>query len=206
MLDHHAIISLIAENRDFYYRVCRHYLRYYSLDRNDHHKDLFQEMVVALYQYDPTRLVKTWNDGKMYMLVCRILANMCSKQGYLGRKLCPHWEINVPDFGQYDLSAWDPEFDIEEEIDRSEALDLAMAKLPAYQRNLFLLYLDCGSIARLAKLTGLSDTSLGLKIRKIRDKLKQKTLEKCMEGAAHAARRSLKNAKPVSNNPKKKTV
>lgn len=155
-----AFIQHIEKNKNLIYKVCHVY------EAREHaRRDLFQEIVVQLWRafpnYNPAYKWTTW--------AYRIALNTAITQR---RKS----SLNTIPFSGLLQNEWEqkivdrPEENGEDE--RIEALHQAIAQLNPVEKALVLLYLDNQSYSDMAEIVGLSENNVGVRLNRVKSKLK----------------------------------
>lgn len=152
----HRFERLVHEQRSVIYSVC--YL--FSADR-DGAADLFQEVLLHLWQgFDRTErncTERAW--------VYRVAMNCCIDQHRRSRHKVETMPLRIDqDF-----------YDSEEQNPAAERLHRRIAKLPPFDRALVLLWLDDLPYDEIAAVVGISANNVGVRLQRIKEKLKQIT-------------------------------
>ena len=150
-------LALIAEHKTLIYKVCHTFERDAELRR-----DLFQEILLNLWKayptYQPTAKWTTW----AYRIALNVAITLRRKSQLptaeyselIGQKLTDAPYDTLPD-------------------ERLSALHQAIAQLNTAEKALILLYLDDISYAEIAEIIGITENNVGVKINRIKSKIKQ---------------------------------
>jgi RNA polymerase sigma-70 factor (ECF subfamily) len=152
-------IQVITEHQGIILKVCR----MYCSDREDS-KDLFQEIVLQLWKSYPkfngTAKISTW----MYRLALNIAITRLRKNSRRpGTSPLGDQHLEFPDQKSQRI-----------DIEYGHELQLAIDSLNKFDKALMLLYLDEKSYKEMAEIMELSETNVGVKIGRIKQKLKEK--------------------------------
>lgn len=158
--DKTAFVHIIEENQGIIFKVCRMYCT-----NQDDIEDLFQEIALQLWKSYPTFR----NDAKVSTWIYRIALNTTisglrkkGKSRIAFQQLSAiHHNLpeNVPK--RIDME-WDHE------------LQAAINTLNKFDKSLLMLYLDEKSYKEMAEILEISENSVGVKINRIKKKLKEK--------------------------------
>ncbi len=173
MLIYKELITKIAENKE-YLALCRK-----ITGGNQLYKDLFQEALIVLLEYDKQKIINLYRQGQIKYFLTKIFINLYKKEHGLFYKQYPRNEfpINgtriIEDEECYDLER-------DKEIEKKCALINQELKIENdddplwYDKKIFLEYLEKGSIKKLAEDTKIKYQSINTTIRKVRDRIKKK--------------------------------
>ncbi|MEJ7766423.1 MAG: sigma-70 family RNA polymerase sigma factor [Chitinophagaceae bacterium] len=151
-------IKIITDNQGLLLKVCR----MYGVRQSDA-EDLFQEIVLQLWRSYPNfnshSKVTTW----MY----RVALNTAISRFRKGR--------NAPE--KQPLTALHQNLQDQHtariDVQYDHALQHAISSLNKFDKALVLLYLDENSYQEMAEILGITETNIGVKINRIKKKLKQ---------------------------------
>ena len=151
-----AFLEHINKNKALIYKVCHTY------ERNDElRRDLFQEIILNLWKafpsYKATAKWTTW--------AYRIAINVAITQRRKPTIATDEWSDN------FEKTLSDTPYDYTTE-ERLEALHKAIDQLNGAEKALILLYLDDISYNEIAEIIGISENNVGVKINRIKSKLK----------------------------------
>jgi RNA polymerase sigma-70 factor (ECF subfamily) len=150
-------IKIISEHQGIIFKVCRMYR-----DTESDSEDLFQEIVLQLWRsfpnYKGTAKVSTW----MY----RIGLNTAITRFRKNSKRQDIYRLSDTDYelAQSESKRIDIEYDRE--------LQTAIDTLNKFDKALVLLYLDEKSYKEMAEIMGITESNIGVKISRIKQKLK----------------------------------
>lgn len=155
-----AFTELIKTHQALIYKVCHVYA-----NGDEARRDLFQEIVAQLWRAFP----KYNTDQKWTTWAYRIALNVAITQWRKPEKVSLSYsgsfqirlEQSLPD------TPYDPTPD-----ERLAALHAAIAQLSPAEKALILLYLDGLSYADIAQVTGITENNAGVKLNRIKAKLK----------------------------------
>lgn len=151
-------IHLINTHGGILRKVCRLYGR-----NEDNRKDLYQEMVLQLWRAFPSfrqeAKVATW----IYRVALNTAISLYRQQS---RRIAPETVTNdVLSNLQLPIMT--------EADDRSPQLYKAIGQLSSVEKAVVLLYLDDNSYEEIAQIMGISQSNVGVKLNRIKTKLKQ---------------------------------
>lgn len=151
-------IKIISDHQGIILKVCRMYCH----DRTDS-EDLFQEIVLQLWRsypkYNGTAKVSTW----MYRVGLNTAITSLRKNSRRRDTYALSEKDN--EFPQSDNERIDIEYDKE--------LQTAIDALNKFDKALVMLYLDEKSYKEMAEILGISESNIGVKISRIKQKLKE---------------------------------
>jgi RNA polymerase sigma factor (sigma-70 family) len=155
-------ISLIKDQERLIFKVCCMYA-----ERGEDRKDIFQEIVLQAWSAYPrfknTAKASTW----LYRIALNTAINYQRKNNRLITVSCADFLSAAAD----DISA-SPAFD-----DEYRLMHQFISGLPALEKALVMLYLDEYSYQEIADIMGLSQTNVGTKLMRIKEKLKSQAHE-----------------------------
>ncbi|WP_128548618.1 RNA polymerase sigma factor [Larkinella soli] len=150
-------LALLNAHRGILYKVCGLYL-----DTAEDRRDLFQEMVLQLWRAFPSFRSESSPSTWIYRVALNTAISNFRKRGKEGKKRAlTASDLQLPDTG-YDDGA----------NDRAILLREAIEGLNAIEKALILLYLDERSYAEIAEIAGIRLSNVGVKINRIKSKLK----------------------------------
>lgn len=150
-------LYLLNAHRGILYKVCNLYL-----DNVEDRHDLFQEIVLQLWKAFPSFRNESAPSTWMYRVALNTAISNFRKRGKEGKKIeLTASELQVPDL-RYDD-------DLNELAIR---LREAIECLNAIEKAIILLYLDERSYTEIAAITGISLSNVGVRINRIKSKLK----------------------------------
>jgi RNA polymerase sigma factor (sigma-70 family) len=149
-------VRLLDDNKARIMRLCKAY----TVSREDR-EDLFQEIAVQLWKalpgYRAEAQISTW--------LYRIALNVALRFSYQTKRRKPNAE-RIP---WIEETTPHPHDDATRE--RTEQLHRCIAALPEIDRSVMVLYLEECSYKEISEITGLTETNIGAKISRIKDKL-----------------------------------
>jgi RNA polymerase sigma factor (sigma-70 family) len=152
------LVSLLEEHRKILYKVASSYCRN-PTDR----QDLVQEIVVQLWRsfdrYDERYKFSTW----MYRIALNVAISFYRSEARRSRNTVPAEDfiLEIAD----DRDSAEPD-------DNLQLLQRFIAQLDEFDRALIILYLDGNSYDTIAEVLGISETNVGTKISRIKQKLR----------------------------------
>jgi RNA polymerase sigma-70 factor (ECF subfamily) len=150
-------IKIITKNQAIILKTCRMYCN----DKLDS-EDLFQEIILQLWKSYPkfngASKISTW----MYRIGLNTAITRLRRSSKR-RDTTPLSDKDL-EFPESDLKRIDIEYD--------QALQLAITKLNRFDKALLMLYMDENSYSEMAEIMGISESNIGVKINRIKQKLK----------------------------------
>ena len=159
-----GFISLIKDQERLIFKVCSMYA-----ERGEDRKDIFQEIVLQAWSAYPrfkhTAKASTW----LYRIALNTAINYRRKNNHAVRAT-----VSGTDFlcAAADEVTASPAFD-----DEYRLMHRFISGLPALEKALVMLYLDEYSYQEIADIMGLSQTNVGTKLMRIKEKLKSQAHE-----------------------------
>lgn len=151
-------IKIISDNQGLLLKVCRMYC-----NQNSDSEDLFQEIVLQLWKSYPTfnnhAKITTW----MYRVALNTAISSLRKHNRI-----PLRQQLSPDHNNLQDSK-----ELRIDIQYDNALQRAILALNKFDKALVLLYLDENSYVEMSEIMGISESNIGVKINRIKKKLKQ---------------------------------
>ncbi len=158
-------LRLLDEHKGILFKVASAYCRN-ALDR----EDLIQEIVLAVWssfgRYDHTRRFSTW----MYRIAINVAISFCRREARRPRR---HGLLTGPSAEQAILKvvADAPESaELESELG---VLKECISQLDELDRALVILYLDGNRYETIAEILGISETNVGTKISRIKERIRR---------------------------------
>lgn len=155
-------VAFIQKHQGIVHKVCRMYC-----DSEDDRQDLFQEVLFQLWKSYP----KFRGDSKISTWMYRIALNTAIAR--LRKTKRKPSEFSISD-STLQFPDTPPDTDKEEQL---KNLQLAIQKLSKVEKGIIMLYLEEKSYDEIAEIIGITKTNVGVKINRIKKKLKE-TLEK----------------------------
>ena len=151
-------LEMVEQNRQVIFKVCL----LYSRDR-EMHSDLFQEVVVNLWSAWP----RFRGEAKVSTWIYRIALNTCINFFRRDRRK----PVVVP------LNYRMQEIGEELTVGHENELYMLIERLGRIERALVLLYLEERSYGEIAEIMGISKANVGIKLFRIKEKLKEMSNE-----------------------------
>lgn len=145
-------LDLIDQHQNIIHKVCRMYT-----DNQDDHEDLFQEILLQLWQGYP----RFKGDAKITTWMYRV-ALYTSISTFKKKQRIKKEPVSISTAG---IENEDPY--------RYENLHAAIGTLSKMDKALVMLYLEEKSYKEIAEIMGLSETNVGVKLNRIKKKLKE---------------------------------
>jgi RNA polymerase sigma-70 factor (ECF subfamily) len=156
-----AFTTVIKENENLIYKIARLYTN--NIEDQD---DLFQEIVIQIWK--AFRRFK--NDSKVSTWVYRIAMNTAIT-GLRKRKKHISWvPIDTTALNYSDMQS-------DQKNDKLEILYQCIKVLNELDKGIILLYLEKKSYSEIAEAIGLSETNVGTRISRIKQKIKSKVIK-----------------------------
>ena len=158
-------ISLIEKHQGIIHKVSRMYC-----DKEEYRRDLFQDILVQLWQsfssFNHKSKFSTW----MYRVALNTAIAQFRKDKKNNEDLTPDVPVNVPE-----------EESFKEKEDRINLVHKAINKLSKAEKAIIILYMDDYSYEEISEISGLTISNVGVKINRIKAKL-QKILKELEYG------------------------
>jgi RNA polymerase sigma-70 factor, ECF subfamily len=154
------LLGLLEAHRGMLYQVADSYTRQ-PADRADLLQQVLAELVRALPRYDRAQRFSTW----MYRVALNVAISWHRREAVRGRHLTPVG----PEVLEVVAA---PVEDLAREADLAR-LDRFIHGLPPLDRALVLLHLDGQRHAEVAEVLGLSETNVGTKLGRIKERLRR---------------------------------
>lgn len=158
-------IDLIEKHQGIIYKVSKMYC-----DKEECQRDLFQDILVQLWQSYPTFNKKSKFSTWMYRVALNTAIAQFRKEKKNPEESTPDFPINIPEEESY-----------KEKEDRRELVHKAIARLSKAEKAIIILYMDDYSYEEISEIAGISMTNVGVKINRIKTKL-QKILKELEYG------------------------
>ena len=149
-----AFLEIIKAHQNIIYKVSRMYR-----DSKEDREDLFQEIVFQLWKAYPSFR----EDAKISSWMYRIALNTAIAVFRKSRVKIDH-QASIPE----ELHP----YDVEESSDNEELMYWALKKLDSSEKAIISLYLEGLSYQEIGEITGISENYVGVRINRIKDKLK----------------------------------
>ena len=155
-------VAFIQKHQGIIHKVCRMYC-----DSEDDRQDLFQEVLFQLWKSYP----KFRGDSKISTWMYRIALNTAIAR--LRKTKRKPSEFSISD-STLQFPDTPPDTEKEEQL---KNLQTAIQQLSKVEKGIIMLYLEEKSYDEIAEIIGITKTNVGVKINRIKKKLKE-TLEK----------------------------
>lgn len=146
-------LNIIEENQNIVHKVCRMYA-----DTKEDHADLFQEILLQLWQsykrFKGESKVTTW----MYRVSLYTAITSLKKRLRASAS-------------KGDFNGLEHTYEMEDQF-KFEGLHLAIANLDENERAIILLYLDEKPYKEISEILGITENHVGVKVNRIKKKLK----------------------------------
>ena len=147
-------VDILNDHRGLIYKVCHLYC-----DDPEDRKDLFQEIVLQVWKslgsFRQESTIATW----MYRIALNTAITHLRKEKRRGGKV-PLTDIDIPDLN-----------DSSEKEDQLRELFKAIEGLDRIDKSIILLYLEEKSYEEISEITGLTRTTVGVRLNRIKIKL-----------------------------------
>ena len=150
-----AFLKIMEENQGIIYKVCKMYR-----DTKEDQEDLFQEIVLQLWKAYP----KFRNESKVSTWMYRIALNTAIVT-FRKNKIELEFRESIPS-NDYHSNYSEPQSENEERLFE------AIRTLDKAERALIALYLEDYPHREIAEITGITENYVGVKISRIKEKLK----------------------------------
>lgn len=151
---HKAFLKIVEENQGIIYKVCKMYR-----DSKEDEEDLFQEIVLQLWKAYP----KFREESKVSTWMYRIALNTAIVT-FRKNKIEIEFKETIPNDYHSNYT--------ESQSENEERLFEAIRILSKANRALIALYLEDYSYKEIAEITGITENYVGVKISRIKEKLK----------------------------------
>lgn len=146
-----AFLKIISDHQKIIHKVCRMYR-----NTDEDRKDLFQEIVFQLWRSYPGFKAESKVSSWMYRIALNTAISVFRKPGPV-----IDYTENLPDYSENEVGQ-----------DQEEAMFAALKKLSESERALIALFLEDYSYQEIAAITGITENYVGVKINRIKEKLK----------------------------------
>jgi len=153
-----GFLRRLDEHRGILFKVAGAYCRD-PRDREDLAQDIVAQLWRAYGRYDPSRSFSTW----MYRIAVNVAISFVRREVRRARNVVPAEESILENVAS-------PAG--EEQDERIEALAELIGRLNDLDRALVILYLDGNSHAMIAEILGTSESNVGTKLGRIKQRLK----------------------------------
>ncbi|HAF29611.1 MAG TPA: RNA polymerase subunit sigma-70 [Bacteroidales bacterium] len=158
-------VSLIEKHQGIIYKVSRMYC-----DKEECQQDLFQDILVQLWQSFPTFNRQSKFSTWMYRVALNTAIAQFRKDQKVNEDSISDLPAHIPEDESY-----------KEKEDRIELVQKAINKLNNAEKAIIMLYMDDYSYEEISEISGISVSNVGVKINRIKTKL-QKILKELEYG------------------------
>ena len=157
MTNEQEFVRLVMQNERIFYKVASFYAK-----TNESRKDLYQEIVLQLWKAYPSFR----NDAKISTWIYRIALNTAvtlirKEKRAVSLASMDIYKVQLPD-------------NIDSELDdRIQQLYKQIEHLNQLEKALVLLYLEEKSYAEISEITGISESNVGTRLSRIKQKLRE---------------------------------
>lgn len=174
MVQYKELITRIAENEE-YLAICHKITGGNSL-----YKDLFQEALIILLEYDNEKIIEIYKRGEIRFFLTRIFTNLYKNKNSIFNRKYLRYEYPNPLNGSVHVLAEEEDYDFEKDKETEIKCSLIKRELKIkddddplwYEKKIFLEYLDKGSIGKLAEHTQINYQSISTTLRNVRKRIK----------------------------------
>lgn len=158
-------ISLVEKHQGIIHKVSRMYC-----DNEDCSRDLFQDILVQLWQSYPSFNQKSKFSTWMYRVALNTAIAQFRKEKKNTEDCVPDLPVNIPEEESY-----------REKEDRRALVHKAISKLSKAEKAIIILYMDDYTYEEISEISGMTLSNVGVKISRIKGKL-QKILKELAYG------------------------
>lgn len=152
-----SFLLLLRQHEKIIYKVCTHYAH-----DSDTRKDLYQEIVMQWWRAFPTFRAESKISTWLYRIALNTaISHLRKHHSYRQNTIFDDFKMDLPDLNDTTTH------------EQLSALHRAIAQLNDVDKALILLYLDEYKYEEIAQIMGLSMSNVGVKINRIKEKLKQ---------------------------------
>jgi RNA polymerase sigma-70 factor (ECF subfamily) len=164
-MNHSEFIKLVEDNKGILYKISSSYCRHAG-DR----EDLIQEMIYQLWRssdrYDNTQKFSTY----MYRIALNVAISFYRRTSRSGMQVALDADLHIAD-------------ELDELDERVEMLQRWIRSLGELDKALMILYLEERPYREIADILGVTETNVGTKIGRLKERLKKQLLPGRAEGA-----------------------
>ena len=158
-------VSLIEKHQGIIYKVSRMYC-----DKEECRQDLFQDILVQLWQSFPTFNHRSKFSTWMYRVALNTAIAQFRKEKKNAEECHPELPVNIPEEESY-----------KEKEERNILVQNAINQLSKAEKAIIILYMDDYSYEEISEISGITVSNVGVKINRIKSKL-QKILKELEYG------------------------
>jgi RNA polymerase sigma factor (sigma-70 family) len=149
-------VKLINDYRSLIFKVCNLYC-----SDPESRRDLFQEVVLQLWKSFPGFRRESSNSTWIYRIALNTaISNFRKESKKPGKRPLSMLEVDIPDMSG-----------ISEEIENRSTLKLAIEKLTEIEKAVIMLYMDDKSYDQISEIIGISNSNVGVRLNRIKNKL-----------------------------------
>ena len=149
-------VKLINDYRSLIFKVCNLYC-----SDPESRRDLFQEVVLQLWKSFPGFRRESSNSTWIYRIALNTaISNFRKESKKPGKRPLSMLEFDIPDMSG-----------ISEEIENRSTLKLAIEKLTEIEKAVIMLYMDDKSYDQISEIIGISNSNVGVRLNRIKNKL-----------------------------------
>jgi RNA polymerase sigma-70 factor (ECF subfamily) len=149
-------VKLINDYRSLIFKVCNLYC-----SDPESRRDLFQEVVLQLWKSFPGFRRESSNSTWIYRIALNTaISNFRKESKRPGKRPLSMLEVDIPDMSG-----------ISEEIENRSTLKLAIEKLTEIEKAVIMLYMDDKSYDQISEIIGISNSNVGVRLNRIKNKL-----------------------------------
>ena len=150
-------ISQVEKHQGIIYKVSRMYC-----DKNECRQDLFQDILVQLWQSYPSFNNKSKFSTWLYRVALNTAIAQFRKDKKNNEDSMPEIPVNIVEEETY-----------KEKEDRREIVQKAISKLNKAEKAIIILYMDDYSYEEISDIAGITMSNVGVKINRIKTKLQK---------------------------------
>ena len=149
-------VKLINDYRSLIFKVCNLYC-----SDPESRRDLFQEVVLQLWKSFPGFRRESSNSTWIYRIALNTaISNFRKESKKPGKRPLSMLEFDIPDMSG-----------ISEEKENRSTLKLAIEKLTEIEKAVIMLYMDDKSYDQISEIIGISNSNVGVRLNRIKNKL-----------------------------------
>ena len=149
-------VKLINDYKSLIFKVCNLYC-----SDPESRRDLFQEVVLQLWKSFPGFRRESSNSTWIYRIALNTaISNFRKESKKPGKRPLSMLEFDIPDMSG-----------ISEEIENRSTLKLAIEKLTEIEKAVIMLYMDDKSYDQISEIIGISNSNVGVRLNRIKNKL-----------------------------------
>lgn len=149
-------IKLVNDYRSLIFKVCNLYC-----SDPESRRDLFQEVVLQLWKSFPGFRKESSNSTWIYRISLNTaISNFRKESKKPGKRPLSMLEFDIPDMSG-----------ISEEKENQNTLKLAIEKLTEIEKAVIMLYMDEKSYDQISEIIGISNSNVGVRLNRIKNKL-----------------------------------